>query len=70
MLLSLSQLLLLVLLLLPFLMPLSRVVLQNLSDSNVNLSFKLLLLKKNGEPFEEKISEQVLVANGSRGWRR
>jgi len=32
--------------------------------------FKLQLVKKNGEAFEEKISEQVLAENGSRGWRR
>ena len=44
--------------------------LQNLSDESVNASFKLQLVKKNGEVFEEKISDQVLMANGSRGWRR
>jgi hypothetical protein len=41
-----------------------------LSDENLNVTFKLQLVKKNGDPFEEKFSEQVLVANGSRGWRR
>jgi hypothetical protein len=43
---------------------------QNLNDENLNVTFKLQLVKKNGEPFEEKISEQILIANGSRGWRR
>ena len=43
---------------------------QNLNDESLNVNFKLQLVKKNGEAFEEKISEQVLVAKGSRGWRR